>query len=171
MPNWTLAPSLKALFAETNKRWPDRSRTSDGSIGDAAHSARTSQHNPNKDPRDNVPDGMVTAIDVDKDGIDVADFLAAVIRDNRVWYVIWDRHIYSRTNDWRKIAYNGSNPHTGHIHVSLVQDRKACLDVGSWGLLDTDKPAVPETPYQRVSRIAAQRLRKIRRLRGRLRRK
>lgn len=44
---WYLAPSLAQLRAEVNARWPKRSKASDGTIGDRAHSARTSDHNPN----------------------------------------------------------------------------------------------------------------------------
>lgn len=171
MAGWKLAPSLAALFAEINVKWPNRDRTTDGTIGDAAHSARVSQHNPNRDPDDTVPDGMVTAIDVDKDGINVDTLLKAVIGDRRVWYVIWDRHIYSRTNDWRKIPYNGSNPHTSHVHVSLRQTKEACTDIGSWGLVVPVKPPVKETAVARLTRIAAQRMKKIRNLQRRLRRR
>ena len=43
---WIVAPSLDALLAQLNALAPGRSRASDGSIGDAAHAARTSNHNP-----------------------------------------------------------------------------------------------------------------------------
>ena len=43
---WTLAPALKQLMAEVNARWPNRDRTTDGTIGDYKHSLTTSEHNP-----------------------------------------------------------------------------------------------------------------------------
>lgn len=162
MASWTLAPSLGQLFKELNAKYPKRDKSSDGSIGDQAHAARKSEHNPNHDPTDAVPDGMVTAIDVDKDGIDVPLLLKTLIGEPRVWYVIYDRHIYSRTHGWAKRTYTGSNPHTGHVHISLVQTGAACKDTSPWF------KAVAETPYQRVKRIAHERLLRIRRLKKRL---
>ena len=167
---WKLAPALDALFDEVNRKWPARDKSSDGTIGDPAHAARVSQHNPNRDPGDDVPDGYVTAADFDIDGIDVETFLNAVIGDHRVWYVIHDRKIWSRTNDFRSIAYVGTNPHTTHIHVSLRQTKAACNDTSTWGLA-APKPAPVETKVQRLTRIAAQRMRKIRNLKKRLRRR
>ena len=170
MASWNLAPSLSQLFAELNTRWPARDRTPDGTIGDASHAARQSEHNPNRDPSDDVPDGMVTAVDVDKDGIDVEELVRALTRDARTWYVIWDRHIYSRTHAFEKRPYAGASPHTDHVHLSLMQNRKACTDTSPWGIYKP-KPPAGETPFQRVSRIAAQRRRRIRNLLARLKRK
>lgn len=168
---WKLAPALDALFDEINEAWPKRDKSTDGTVGDTSHAARKSEHNPNRDPGDDVPDGMVTAADIDKDGIDVARLLDALIGDQRVWYVIFNRSIISRTNDWRKIAYSGSNPHTGHIHVSLRQTRAACNDTSSWGIAKKPAPPKKETHYERLVRIAAQRYKKIKNLQKQLRRK
>ena len=44
----------------------------------------------------------------------------ALARRLGIMYVIWDRHIWSAYNasaGWR--PYSGSNPHTGHVHISL----------------------------------------------------
>lgn len=128
-----LAPSLVGLRAEINARWPSRDKTSDGWIGDAAHSARESDHNPD----DN---GMVHAIDVDKDGIEVAVVLAATIGDPRVNYVIHDRVIYSRVRNFRPVPYTGSNPHTKHIHISILYTAQAEQGSARW-LEDEMTPA------------------------------
>lgn len=171
--SWKLAPALAALFAEINTEWPARDRTSDGTIGDTAHQARRSEHNPNSDPNDTVPDGMVTAADIDVNGINVKLVRDALIGEPRVWYVISAGHIYSRTHGWVKTQYNGADPHTGHIHVSLVQTGKACADTSPWGIYKKAAPPSPgakETPFQRVSRIAHQRLLKIRALQAKLKR-
>ena len=161
--SWKLAPALAALIADINHLWPDRDKTYDGTIGDAAHAARKSEHNPNRDPSDDVPDGYVTAADITAGGIDVNKVINTLIADPRVWYVIHDRVIRSRTYGFKAQAYNGTNPHTHHVHVSLNQNRKSCDDTSQWF-----KPAEKETPYQRVARIAHQRLVKIRNLQKRL---
>lgn len=43
---WTLARSLDQLRGEINRRWPDRSKVSDGTLGDRAHAARKSDLSP-----------------------------------------------------------------------------------------------------------------------------
>lgn len=162
---WKLAPALAALISDVNQEWPNRSKALDGTIGDEAHAARRSEHNPNREPGDDVPDGYVTAADITAEGIDTGRLIDVLIRDPRVWYVIHKGRIYSRTYGFANRAYTGSNPHTGHIHVSLVQTRKACDDQADW------LAGRKETPYERVRRIAAQRLRRIRNLKRRLRRR
>lgn len=168
--SWTLAPALDQLFDDVNRLWPTRSKALDGTIGDAAHAARKSEHNPNREPGDDVPDGYVTAADITKAGADVARLLAALIGDKRVWYVIHNGKIWSRTYDFRERPYTGSNPHTGHVHVSLRQTRAACDDRSPWFATKPQIPVVPETPFQRMARLASQRLRRIRQLQKRLRR-
>lgn len=110
--SWTLAPSLRKLRDEINAKWPNRSKKLDGTIGDANHQARRSEHNP--DSR-----GIVRAIDITADGIDVNQLLAATIGDQRVHYVIHNETIWSRTHQWRPRKYTGYNAHKAHIHISL----------------------------------------------------
>lgn len=164
--SWKLAPALAALISDVNHLWPARDKSYDGTIGDAAHAARKSEHNPNRDPSDDVPDGYVTAADITSNGIDVDKLIKTLVADPRVWYVIHERVIRSRTYGFKVQAYNGANPHTHHVHVSLNQNRKSCDDTSQWF-----KPATVETPYQRVARIAHQRLVKIRNLQKKLRNK
>lgn len=131
-----LAKSLEALRNELNTKYPKRDKASDGWIGDAAHSARISDHNP-----DYNSGGVVRAIDVDKDGIDVDELLNAVIYDPRVSYVIWNGRIWGGSR-WRK--YEGSNQHTKHIHIS-IKHTAAAERAGSWGISSGSKPK-PSTP-------------------------
>lgn len=124
----SLAPSLVALRSEVKKAFPNRDTASDGWLGDAAHRARKSEHNP--DAR-----GVVHAIDLDTDGLSKAQIsrlLKSVIGDERVWYVIYDGTIWSRTYKWRARRYTGSNPHRGHVHISIRLTRAAERDKGAW---------------------------------------
>jgi peptidoglycan hydrolase-like protein with peptidoglycan-binding domain len=136
--SWFLAPCLAQLRDEVDAEFPRRSKKSDGTIGDAAHSARTSQHNPN-DLNDDVPNGAVTAIDITATDAKLRDrVLAAAIGHPNAWYVINRGFIWSSTYDWEKRKYTGPNPHTNHIHVSCTQTAKAVNSTRSW--LGEDKP-------------------------------
>jgi len=113
---YTIAPAVKSLLGQATDRWPTRSTVSDGTIGDQAHSSRTSDHNP--DSR-----GVVHAGDLTHDpraGCDDNRNADAVKDDARTKYVIWNRRIWnaSISRSWR--PYTGSNPHDKHMHVSVL---------------------------------------------------
>lgn len=117
-----LAPSLVALRDEVNAAFPKRDKTSDGWIGDTSHSARPSDHNP-----DWSDGGVVRAIDIDIDDSDPTrdlrtELLNALLGDERVYYVISNGIIYSRTYGWAAHKYTGSNDHSHHVHVSIRSD-------------------------------------------------
>lgn len=138
---WKLAPSLVSLRNEINAAYPGRSKVSDGSIGDISHSARTSDHNPDRG-------GWVRAIDVTqwdpgtpanpKD--DVAERLAEFLRagrDPRLKYAIWRGRMFSSYSTasrraWEWGRYTGPNGHFHHCHVSVVATSGG-LDPKSWG--------------------------------------
>lgn len=135
---WHLSPSLVALRAEVNRRWPYRDRSSDGSIGDAYHAARTNSHNPvgRKGGPDVGTIGAVHALDITASGIDTTALLNSVIGDSRVWYVIYNGRIWSRTTGWAARPQSG-DPHTTHIHINLREDSqsvavKAEKDASRW---------------------------------------
>lgn len=130
--SFTIAPALVSLLAYANEKYPNRPKAADGTIGDASHAARKSEHNPNKDTKDKVPDGMVTARDIGCTKLQGNAMLKDIIKDHRTWYVIWDGFIYSRTHDFEKRKYDG-HPHDKHLHVSLVQTAEACNDKSPWG--------------------------------------
>lgn len=111
---WYLAPSLVQHRAEVNARWPGRDKTSDGSVGDTSHAARRSDHNPDYDAG-----GVVRATDTDRDGIDPMLLVKVACADFRTNYVIFNRVIYTRANGFRAAPYSGTNPHTGHVHISI----------------------------------------------------
>jgi V8-like Glu-specific endopeptidase len=138
---WRVARALKTLRDEVNTRWSTRNKGSDGTIGDAAHATRDSDHNPW------IVDGaesVVSAMDITHDTASgcTGDAIANVIiasRDARVKYIIWNRQIMSSSVEngiaaWTWRAYNGSNPHTSHIHISVKSDKASYDSTAAWGI-------------------------------------
>lgn len=151
MSDYFLAPSLVALRNEVNAKYPNRDKSSDGWIGDASHAARASEHNPCWTCTGKRY-GIVQAIDIDNNGTLneitplVKDVLAAAIGDDRVWYVIYARKIYSRTYGWAARAYTGSNPHDHHVHISIRPTDAAAFSTATW-LAPTPAPKpIPTLP-------------------------
>ena len=89
---WRVAKSLDRLLAQVNRLAPDRSKASDGAIGDAKHQSRESDHNPW------VTDGtigVVTARDITNDpkhGCSAEQIANSIVasKDPRIKYVIWE---------------------------------------------------------------------------------
>lgn len=131
--SWRLAGSLVTLRKQIDLAWSKRSKVHDGTVGDAAHAARASDHNPNSV-------GVVCALDITHDprsGCD-AELLAKALqaaRDPRVKYVIWNGQIMSGSHSdraWVWRPYTGVNPHRTHLHVSVVADAKRYDDAREW---------------------------------------
>lgn len=136
MSDYFLASSLAVLRAEVNTQFPKRDKSSDGWIGDASHAARPSSHNPCWACTGRLH-GVVRGLDIDVDDRDTTRdlrraLLNEVIGDPRVWYVISNRVIYSRTYGWRALAYDGANGHFGHVHVSLMETADAAFNTAPW---------------------------------------
>ena len=156
MSEFFLAPALVELRAELDKVFPSRDKSSDGWIGDASHAAHVSDHNPCW-PCGGRSHGIVRAIDVDNNGRlgqitpVVTKTLEATIGDPRVWYVIWNGKIYSRTYGWSPRVYTGASPHLEHVHVSLngangVPGDPGNFDTSSWGITGTRGPRPARLP-------------------------
>lgn len=137
---WKLAAALCTLEDQVNAKYPGRSKASDGSIGDLAHSARTSDHN--------VKNGYCHAIDLTNDpqnGFSSEKFAQALLdaQDPRLSYVISNKKIGSgpsgtQPGKWRK--YAGANPHDHHCHISTNaagENNISLWDIGT-------KPATPQ---------------------------
>jgi hypothetical protein len=112
----TLAGNLAKIRTIETKCYPGLEV---GWIGNAAHQAEASDHNP--DSR-----GIVHAIDL-MFGDDVKFHAGAPASlhwllepevRNSLEYVIHDRRIYRRDNGWVGVVYTGKDPHTNHIHIS-----------------------------------------------------
>jgi hypothetical protein len=156
---WRNARAVETLRAAVNQRWPKRDKKSDGTIGDAAHASRDSDHNPWKIVNGV---GVVRAEDIDKDGISAA-WLAEKLRqlgaagDPRLaggGYVIFNRRITSPDfKRWNE--YTGSNPHTEHIHVSFSLNPAGFDSTRGWwvDLFGPGKPvaATPAKPKPKPS--------------------
>lgn len=156
MATWRVARSLDALLAQLNALAPHRSKASDGSIGDAAHATRDSDHNPhyilNGQP-------LVTARDFTHDptgGLDgqwLADTLVRS-RDPRIKYIIWNHRIIDSragSHPWQWMPYSGINPHTHHVHVSVLAN-PSCDDPRRWDLGGGGGPTPPSSGHATIQR-------------------
>lgn len=151
--SWRLAKSLDKLRKQLDELYPDRSKRSDGTIGDAAHAATVSDHNPDSGE-------VVRALDITHDpahGLDarkLADQLLAS-RDPRIKYLISEGRIASSYPAhgypaWAWRPYTGLNAHKTHVHVSVVAGKDGD-SVKAWPITrlvlgDHPAPAQPLGP-------------------------
>jgi glycosyl hydrolase family 25 len=129
---WFVVPALEDLRLQLNAAFPNRDKSSDGGIGDTSHAARPSSHNPDltgsPEYRDGDSKDEVRARDFDKDlkdssvsAEDVVQHLIKGAKSGRFWwlrYIIYNRRIWSKSNNWSQATYSGSNPHDHHFHVN-----------------------------------------------------
>lgn len=131
--SWVLTGGMRNLLNQINDAFPNRDRTSDGIIGDYAHTQEKSGHNPDDTTADNAEwDGdsdnipEVRAIDIDSDlgnpfvtmqnlvdWINDLPGIGGVIR-----YDIYNRKIYRSSTGFDVETYTGSSAHTEHAHFS-----------------------------------------------------
>lgn len=134
---WRLAYSLNTLRNQVNVAYPNRSKASDGTIGDAAHRNGLSDHNPNAAQ-------VVCALDLTHDPANgfnahaVADVLVANRHPN-LKYVISNRRIAGKWSNWQWQFYGGANWHDKHIHISVGvggegQSQQPYDDTTNWNI-------------------------------------
>jgi hypothetical protein len=143
--SWRKAKALDTLLDQVDAMFPERSKESDGSIGNAEHSARQSDHNPDKF-------GIVRAIDItndpdgEPDSRKLADALVAS-RDPRIKYIISNGQIISsKQQPWVWRPYHGLNAHKHHVHISVAADRGLGDDTTPWDLSHYGVHAVDARP-------------------------
>lgn len=122
--------NLDNLLRQFDARFPHRDHKSDGWIGDEAHKARTSGHNPDDTPGskpawDGDPDNIAEVRDLDLDsdlgepGTSMDDVVAHLTSlphfDTVCRYLIWNGHWWHSRNDFARQPFTG-NPHTEHLH-------------------------------------------------------
>lgn len=145
------AANLQALTDDIERRWPG---VVIYGIGDASHQAGVSDHNEDDMPARNAaqsdPDTRPEhrAIDVmlgpaftkaDADGL-VERLVADPLARRRLFYIIWNGRIWSRSDGWVPQAFGG-DPHRDHPHISgwAADDENAA----PW-------PAVGDTPEEEL---------------------
>lgn len=126
---WRPANSLLVLRQQVNAKWPNRDKDSDGMIGDVHHCGGGAPSSSDHCAwvRDGST-GVVTAFDIthDPSNCDASKLVDALLasRDPRIKYMIYSRKIVASyavggTPAWVWRNYNGSNPHTKHMHLSV----------------------------------------------------
>lgn len=165
---WRNCKASITLANEINARWPKRDHESDGTIGDAAHASRKSDHNPWVIDAAGI--GVVRARDLDED-LDgnkgngymdakvVFDHLLALARagDDRLnggGYLIYEKKIYSERNNWQGRDYTGSNDHDHHLHISFSLNAAGYDSTAPWGLFPvgaSQQPTTPEGPLMALT--------------------
>ena len=146
---WRLALALAQLREELDAAAPARSRASDGTIGDAAHASRDSDHNPWVTDRGV---GVVTAIDLTDDdahGADMAKLADHLLRkrDPRIKYLIHNARIASSyptssTPAWTWRPYSGVNAHRKHLHVSVQPEHALYDSRAGWDVKAALRPPI-----------------------------
>lgn len=128
-----VAPALNTLLDQLNRKAPNRSKASDGALGNAAHAASISFHNPN-------PAGIVQARDYTHDpanGLDTHNWLAPMLvksRDPRILEIISNYQYWTPAGGW--VPYTGSNPHDHHLHLSVRSEPSLYNSTAPWNLGD-----------------------------------
>lgn len=156
---WKLAPCLVELFKEADRRDPSRDHSSDGSIGNAEHSARVSDHNPSDD-------GWVCAGDIDDDddqespGVDLLLRHLVASKDPRVKYVIrngtiWKNYPNRGLPPWAPQVYSGVNAHRSHLHISVWNTAQARNDLRPWWPVEEDDMPLTDADVLKVADATA----------------
>lgn len=167
---WQKTKNIINLEEQLNARWPNRDKTSDGTIGDLAHQNESSSgHNPDDTPgsrpawdgdSDNLQEVRAKDVDSDlrDDSCDMQDVVDHLIHlpgfSSVCRYLIYNRYWWHANNGWARAPYTGASAHTEHLHYegawSQAADNNSTFDfkfeeVGNpmdW----SDKPWTSSTP-------------------------
>lgn len=148
---WIVVPCLLEGRAQLDKRFPNRDKSSEGTIGDTAHQAEASSHNPDLTGHPEYRDGdavdEVRAWDADKDLRDPSDiqmeqivqlWLTKLRAGKMSWirYLIYNGRIWHRRDNFVTHVYTGSNKHTDHVHVNSDFTQTADTVTNTYWYLD-----------------------------------
>lgn len=150
------APAVACALTQADVRWPSRADGADGTCASEQHH----QQNPGSD-HEPGPDGLAEAFDLTDDpdgGPDTAVEAERLRlrRDPRIKYVICDRRMFSSYGTstraaWTWGEYHGADPHTGHMHVSIVAGAR--YDTSSWWE-DDDMALTPDVKRELIEGAA-----------------
>lgn len=168
MASYEVVPPLEDLRVQLNQVAPDRDKTSDGSIGDQAHSERASSHNPDEtgtpEWRDSDSKNEIRARDFDKDlrrkGLTmemVVQLLVRGARSGRFWwlrYIIYAGRIWHKNTGFETRTYSGSNGHYEHAHINTdftqAADNYTGADYGLEELLPQEEDEVTPAEFNNM---------------------
>lgn len=117
--NANIAPAISILRVQVNEMFPHRSKKSDGIWPSATHT----KANPNSDHEAGNAFDITADLGDGHKVQELVDILVAQ-KDSRLSYVIHNGHIWSRTYDFKKRTYTGSNPHKTHAHISVIEKKR-----------------------------------------------
>jgi len=154
------AANMQALTNDLKNRYPGIVVYG---IGDEAHQHSASDHNEDdtsgsnsaQTDSDNIPehraiDAMLGSVftHAEADAL-VAKMVVDAPSQARLYYIIWNRYIWSRSNNWVIKNYTGSNPHTDHVHYSgwAADDENAA----GWPVVYASSGSGPTPPRLRRS--------------------
>lgn len=179
---WTVVPNLQELGDQMNARFPKRDKASDGTIGNTSHAARPSSHNPDKTGSPEFRDGdsrdEVRARDIDKDlkdahGVTMEQVVQHWIKNARAgklpWlrYVIFNKRVWHKRDNFKTRKYVGANTHEKHVHVnSDFTDSADKATKTDWLLKDfgIPKPKPPVEPAKPRDPAEPEQVKKLQRL-------
>jgi hypothetical protein len=194
MADYWLSEAGQTLFSQINRRWPKRSKASDGWVGDASHAAGPSDHNPCWTCTGDRY-GVVRAVDIDgslggkagynttREAWTLANQLrkAMVDGDGRISYIIaWDPdrgkdYISSMNTSYHPLGvwrdYNGDS-HVNHVHVSFTPQGDHHSRLFKVAILESPRlrkakaaAAAARIAVRKAKNLLSRALRRLRRLR------
>lgn len=160
---WTLDPPLGLLRSQLQAAAPKVTKSGFGTIGDPAHAARTSAHNPESPPPAGNPDNEVDALDVPHEpgnGLDCGKVTEALrlSRDHRLRLVIFNRRIFSSYDHvegpaWTWRPYREDDPHDTHAHIERNDSYRG--DMTPWEIGIDMNPYIQHVMNYRLEAVIA----------------
>lgn len=157
MSAWEVSPILAPLIADVRLEHPG---VVIGTIGDPDHQQEVSDHNRDQWGFVCAADFMIGVHFTAADAEALFQRLRA-LHDGRTAYVIYNRRIFSRTvSPWTVRPYAGDDPHTGHVHVSVVHGSNP-HPTTSWNIYphpEDDMPSAEEVADLTVAKLLSKTL-------------